>query len=483
MEHRYKVFLVCTIGIFATVFDTSSSIVALPTIALEFGTDLPTAQWVILGNSLTIAALLVPMGRWSDLIGRKKIYVVGCLLFAFGALLASLSNTIYSLIGTRVVVGVGSAMTQSTAMAILVSNFDINERAKMLGLQLAGVGLGAIAGPAAGGLIVGTVGWRMLFAISAVAMLLIAVTSQRCLKRRAKRPDADGPPFDIAGATLFSSLLVAGLLTLTLGPQAGWTTPATLLGIGLFVMLLSAFIVVERRHPAPMLDLALFRNGAFTLGAIAALAVFMCVSATRFLAPFFLQAVKGFDPSGVGLLMMPAAIVTAIAAPFAGRLADTWGVHLFANIGFFIVIGGLSTFVLLATGTPTWALVAGLMILSLGMSVFSAPNSTSIINAVDSDSHGFASGFVNLCRNTGNVIGIAFGTAIVTLTMSSDGYPPSLSAVDPSADQGLFVSFTRGVNTAASALLMLAIPVLVVLVRWAWKNRRTTSRNYTNKQL
>jgi EmrB/QacA subfamily drug resistance transporter len=470
-EHKYRVFLVCVIGIFITVFDTSSAIVALPTIALEFDTDLPTAQWVIIGNGLTIAALLVPMGRLSDLIGRKRIYVVGALLFAIGALFASLSSTIFGLIGSRVFVGIGSAMTQGTAMAILVGNFETHERARMLGLQLGVVGLGAIAGPATGGIIVGTVGWRMLFAITAVAMLAIAIAAQKTLRRRAKRPRSESPPFDYAGAILFSSWLVALLLTLTLGPRAGWLAPATLAGYAAAAALLAAFIVVERRCTAPMLDLGLFRIGAFGLGALGAVVTFMGISSTRFLAPFFLQGVKGFAPSQVGLALVPAALVTAVAAPFAGRLADRWGVRLFANIGMAIALAGFAMFARLETTTPIWAVVVGLMVMSLGMSTFSAANSASILNAVDAGSHGLAAGIVNLCRNSGNVIGIAFGTAVVTLTMGGAGYPPSLAEVDPAADQSVLLAFTRGVQIACSALAALALTVLAILLVWSWRTR------------
>jgi primosomal protein N' (replication factor Y) len=230
LEHKYVVFLVCVVGIFITVFDTSSSIVALPTIAHEFGTELPTAQWVIVGNGLTIAALLVPMGHLADLIGRKRVYVVGALIFALGALLASWAATIYGLIGARVFVGIGSAMTQTTAMAILVGSFEARERAKMLGLQLGAVGLGAIAGPATGGIVVGTAGWRMLFSITAISMLVIAIIAQRTLRRRVKRPKSEQPPFDYLGALLFATFLVGLLLTLTLGPSFGWLAPATLSG-------------------------------------------------------------------------------------------------------------------------------------------------------------------------------------------------------------------------------------------------------------
>ena len=431
---------------------------------------------MVIGNGLTISALLVPMGRLSDLVGRKRIYVVGCVLFAIGALLASLSDSVYGLIGSRMVVGIGSAMTQGTAMAILVSNFDVTERARLLGFQLGGVGLGAILGPATGGLIVGTFGWRMLYAITAVAMLVIGIAAQRVLRPRARRPGTTGPAFDITGAVLFSSLLVAGLLTLTLGPRLGWAQPATLSGAALFVALLSAFIAVERRHAAPMLDFKLFSRGDFALGALGAVVVFMGMSATRFLAPFFLQGVKGFDPSRVGLLMMPAAIVTAIGAPLVGRFADSFGVRQFANAGFLVVILGLTTFAMLEASTPTWLVVVGLMVLSLGMAAFSAPNSAAILNSVDTGAHGVAAGFVNLCRNTGNVIGIAFGTAMVTLTMADAGFPPTLDAVDAALDttqsQGIQSAFTRGFRTAAVALMAIAAPVLGILILWASKARR-----------
>jgi EmrB/QacA subfamily drug resistance transporter len=473
VEHRYRVFLVCVTGIFITVFDTSSAIVALPTIAAQLSTDLPTAQWVIIGNSLTIAALLVPMGRLADMIGRKRIYVIGCGLFATGATLAWLSNSIYLLIGARCLVGVGSAMTQGTAMAILVSNFEANERGKMLGLQMAGVGFGAIAGPALGGLVVGTIGWPMLFALSALLMLAVGVAGQRILRRRPRRPASQKEPFDVWGALLFSFLLVAGLLALTLGPSAGWHAPGSLAGAALFVALLIAFIAVERTHAAPMLDFALFRNPAFALGATAALVFFMSVSCTRFLSPFFFQGVKGFDASEVGLLILPGAVTTAILAPFAGRLADRFGVRLFANAGFSIALCGLIGFCFVEPTTSTFLVVASLVIISVGMSAFGAPNSAAILNSVDSSTYGFAAGFVNLCRNTGNIIGIAFGTAIVSLTMANAGLAPSLSEVSVTTDSGVFVAFTQGVRTAAIALLCLAVPVLTIVVAWSLQSHRT----------
>ena len=197
---------------------------------------------------------------------------------------------------------------------------------------MTGVGLGAIFGPATGGLIVGTVGWRALFAMTAVAMILIALTAQLVLERRGHRQPR-GEAFDAAGALLFSGLLIAALLALTLGPRYGWAEPLALMNYALVAVLTAAFVAAERRSKAPLLDLALFRVGAFGLGALSSVVAFMGLSATRFLVPFFLQGVKGIDPSRVGLLMMPAAMVTAVAGPLAGRFADKVGIRLFANLG------------------------------------------------------------------------------------------------------------------------------------------------------
>jgi MFS family permease len=362
-------------------------------------------------------------------------------------------------------------MMQATGMAILVGNFEANERAKMLGLQLGVVGLGAIAGPAAGGVVTGTIGWRMLFAVTAIAILLISVAAQRILRRRAKRPPAEEAAFDVPGAVLFSTFLVALLLSLTLGPSVGWTASPTLGGIAAAALLFAGFIAAERRARAPMLDLRLFRNREFGLGALGAVVTFMGLSATRFLAPFFLQGVKGFQPAQVGLLIVPSALVTAVAAPYAGRLADRFGVRLFANIGVGVTAVGFAMFAMLSTHTPTWAVVVGLMVMALGMSFFGAANSASILNSVDTSQHGLAAAFVNLCRNSGNVTGIAFGTAIVTLTMSASGYPPSLNAVGPAAGAGLLEAFARGVDITATALTVLTLAVLTILVAWSWRAR------------
>jgi Na+/melibiose symporter-like transporter len=142
-----------------------------------------------------------------------------------------------------------------------------------------------------------------------------------------------------------------------------------------------------------------------------------------------------------------------------------------------ITLVGFATFCLLGLGTPFWQVVAGLMVMSAGMSLFSAANSASMLNSVEEHSHGVAAGFVSLCRNSGNVIGIAFGTVVVTLTMGALGYPPTLAAVGPDADRGILRAFTAGVGYASTALCAIVVAVLVVVVAWSWRahTRRTAA--------
>jgi Na+/melibiose symporter-like transporter len=308
--------------------------------------------------------------------------------------------------------------------------------------------------------------------LTALGMLVVAVAGQQVLQRRKKRPDSARQPFDLAGAVLFSGLLTAGLLTLTLGPRVGWSDPYAICGTAIFLALVAAFVWTERRHPAPMLDFALLRNGEFAMGALSAVVAFMCISAMRFLAPFFFQGVKGFSPQQVGLLMLPAAMIMALSAPLVGRLADRLGVRLVANVGLSVAGIGLALFTAIQLQTPTWGIVAALVVMGLGMASFSAPNSASILNAVGAEAHGVASGIVNLCRNTGNIIGIAFGTAVVTLTMGRAGFPASLSAVGLDAEAGLLESFTSGVQITALVLVTVLVPVLALVVGWTVRRSR-----------
>ena len=162
-NYKFWVFAALAIGLFASVADHGSVGVALPTIAEHFNTDLPTSQWVVIGYALTISAFLLPMGRLADIVGRKKIYLLGTVILITMGIAAGFAPNIGALIAAKLAQGIGSAMTQGTSMAMLIASFPSEERGKALGLQMSVVGTGNVAGPAVGGILVGELGWEWVF--------------------------------------------------------------------------------------------------------------------------------------------------------------------------------------------------------------------------------------------------------------------------------------------------------------------------------
>ncbi|MCI0439920.1 MAG: MFS transporter [Chloroflexi bacterium] len=451
-------------GLFTSVADNGGTIVALPTISDHFGADLPTVQWVVIGYALTISALLLPMGRLSDIIGRKRIYLLGFSIFVAGAVLAGSSSSITMLILSRVVMGIGSAMTQGTSMAMVVAAFSDQERGKSLGLQMSVVGIGGVAGPAVGGLIVGELGWRAVFYITAFMGGLSLIAAYVILDgRRAPRGHAKAA-FDWVGAALSSSALIVFLLAMTSGPRLGWDQPGILAGFGVVAVLLAGFVLWELRAPSPMLDVRLFSRRLFSLGVTASFISFIGGQSARFLLPFYLQAVLGFRPREVGLILVPAAIVMIITGPLGGRLSDRYGWTRFNVGGLLLTATGLFILSRLTVGSPVWMVILGMVATSAGMGTFSAPNNSSILSAVERSKYGVVSGFLNLVRNSANVTGIAIATAIVTAVMASQGFPPSLSEVSREAGAGLLSAFTDGLRIAYMIIATLVLVGAVLSV-------------------
>ena len=206
VNYKWWVLFAVSVGLFTSVFDHGSINVALPSIADQFNTDLPTTQWIVIGYGLTIAALLLPMGRLSDMLGRKKIYLLGFMIFATGGFLAAISPNIELLIGTKIVQGVGSAMTQGTSMAMVISAFGDKDRGRALGLTMSVVGVGAVVGRAIGGFLVDYLGWEAVLYTTAGLGVVSLITAMIILdSKRSGGGDGTNDHYDWLGATFFSS--------------------------------------------------------------------------------------------------------------------------------------------------------------------------------------------------------------------------------------------------------------------------------------
>ena len=457
-HYKWWVFAAVGIGSFTGVMTFGSVNVALPTIADHFGSDLPTIQWVVIAQTLTISALLLPMGRLSDLVGRKRIYMIGLLFLIGASVFAALSPNVTLLILSRIVQGIGAAMTQGTAMAMITSVFPDEERGKGIGTHMSVIGAGGMAGPAVGGLLVSAFGWRSVFLINLPLASIALLGALLLLDAKLFRRERRGVGFDWPGAALSTAALVTFLMLMTNGNRIGWTSPAAIGAAILFAGLVAGFLLWESKTSDPMLDLRLFRSRVFSLGVLASFMSFLSTGSVRFLMPFYLQGVLGFPASQVGLIMLPTAITMTITGPIAGRLSDRFGYRIFNVLGLVIAAIGIFAIARVSDSTPVALIIAALITQSAGSGLFSSPNSASIFSASSSARHGIVSALLSLVRNSANVTSIALGTAVVAATMTAMGFAPDLRGVAGADGAGAGAAFVSGMNllyTGTGCLLLL----------------------------
>ena len=459
---KYLVFGALAIGLFASVVDHGSVIVALPSIAEDLRIELPSVQWVVIGFALVISALLLPMGRMADIIGQKRVYILGSVILVVGAAAAGFSPNLATLLLARILQGVGAAMTQGTGMAIMTSVFPSHERGRAVGLLMTTVGVGAVVGPAIGGLVVDFIHWRAVFFLNIPLGLLGVAVTLAVLRRWESDRASKGSSFDWTGAFLSTGVLVALLLGLTLAVSRGWTSVPILVAFVLSASMFIGFIWWELRAPVPMFDLRFFRDRVFSCGVAAAFLTFLGQSAVLFLMPFYIQNVLGFSPKIAGLVVMPGALCMAILGAVSGTLSDKFGWRWFT-------VGGMASstvgLIILSRVTETshlYEVIPGLILISGGMGTFYSPNSSSVLSAVGRESYGVVAGFLNLVRNSANVMSLAIATTIVTITMGSLGFEPSLEAVRNDAVEGVRGAFAVGMRYAFYVLITLVIASMTI---------------------
>ena len=452
------------IGTFTSVVVAANVVVALPTIAEHFGTDLPTVQWLLVGYTLTISALLLPIGRLSDIVGRKRVYISGFVVFILGTIVSGSAPDVGTLIFGRIIQGAGSAMAQATGMAMLISAFPSDERGTALGAYVSVVGIASITGPAIGGLLVATLGWQWVFYIHIPLALIAILVGLLVLREQREARDAQRARFDWQGAVLSAGLLITLLVALSLGPTTGWGSPPIVTAMVGFLALLGAFIWQEFHTPAPMLDLSLFKRPLFSLAISAGFLSSLALSSSRFLMPFYLQNVLLFNVGKVGLIMVPNAVAIIVLGPLSGRLSDRYGWRNLNVGGMALMATGFFVLALIKENSHVGLAMAGMVIQNLGMGLFQSPNNSAILSTVETSKYGVMAGLTQLVRNSANLTGVAVATAIVTATMAFKGHPPTLDAVSDAP--GAFTSALR-----VTFLVMGAVAVVGMILSFVKSGR------------
>ena len=466
-EHqKWYVLAASSLGaFFATVMATSVNIM-LPSLERIFDTEFALVQWVVLSFLLANITLLPILGRLADMLGRKKMFVMGYLVFTVGSLACALVSSVWLLIATRVIQGIGAAIITALGFALITSNFPSEERGKAIGINGAILSAGIVVGPTLGGLLIESFTWRHVFAIGIPSGLLGTFLALSFVPMDKPIP---GQKFDLAGAfSLFAALLSLSL-AVTMGQRLGFTDALVLQLFAAALLAGILFIRVELRATQPAIDLQLFRNSELSVGLLAGLSVFICISGAIFVVPFFLQNVVGYGSQQTGLLMSVVPIVLVIIAPIAGSLSDRYGARPITIAGLCSLLVGYSLARTLHPDVTALGYVLRFLPIGLGMGTFQSPNNSAIMGSVPREQAGVAGGLLVMTRTFGQTVGIAVLGSLWAARVLARASLPATS--NPSDASGIIqVEAMRDMLIVNQTLIVLALSLCV----WdLWQRRRS----------
>lgn len=407
--YRWLIFGVTVMGTFMSVLDTNIVNVALPVIATQLGVELPIVQWVISAYLLVITILLPLFGKAGDLYGRRRVYLLGFIIFTVGSFLCSIANTIWFLVATRVIQAMGASMLMSNSPAIVSITFPGKERGRALGMIGTVVALASMSGPSLGGLLVGIFNWQSIFYINLPIGLFAYCLGYLILPVEEKRGQGT---FDIMGAMLFATGMTGFLCVLINGQEWGWSSYlVTVISIAA-ATLLSIFVWHEGRVDHPMIDLSLFKRWPFLAGNLSGLLSFMAMFSNNMLLPFYLHSVLLLSPTEIGLAITPFPLAMAVTAPISGYLSERINAVILTCTGLTVMMLGLLYLATLDAQSVIWQVAVGQAIMGVGQGMFQSPNNNSVLSSVPNDKIGVASGMSALMRNVGMVSGIAVAVSV-----------------------------------------------------------------------
>ncbi len=430
--HKWVALLAVIAGILVQALNQSIIQAALPTLSQELGTNFTTIQWVLLSFQITLAVVMLSVGRLADMFGKRRIFIVGHLSFGLASLLCALSPNVYFLIGFRVLQSTGAAVVTVLSMAIVAEIFPDEEKGRVLGIAAGSNSFGHFVGPILGGYLIGAYGWRIAFFMLVPCALLAALMAARYIP--ALSPTGTSQRFDILGAALIGLTMCTLSLGLSYGQLIGFTHIYVLLLFAASAIGLAGFIHVERRVPHPVLDFELFRSRPLSLHiAIAALAG-IATSGVTFLLPFFMQLALGLTILQVGFVMAIVSIEIALIAPAAGYLADRLGAHRVTLLGLATLLVGFLVASTVDLDNSQLDFLLRILPMGIGIGLFMSPNSTVIMAEAPPARLGVASGLIGLTRMIGQTTGIALlGAVFASNVARSAGMPVDVTDASPLA--------------------------------------------------
>jgi EmrB/QacA subfamily drug resistance transporter len=445
-EHYKWWALSCTsLGMLLATINSGTLIIALPDLARSLHTSILSLVWVILSYMISSTVLVLFAGRLSDLFGRKQAYVGGFVLFGLASLGAGFASSGTVLIAWRVLQGIGGAFLFANAAAVVTDAFPREQLGLAMGTNTMVAAVGLVIGPVLGGALV-SISWHWVFWFNVPVALLGSLWAGTILRELARPDRVRG--FDVPGVTVFVAGLTGLVYGLSRGGLDGWTSALTLGGLAVGAVLLPIFVLIERHHRAPMLDLSIFRNRLFAAATAAAFINGLSRFALLFLFVFYFQGVKGDDPIKAGIELAPMAIGMLVASPLAGIWADRRGSRTLAALGMLLGALGLAGMTTLGVGTAYFWSALWLFVVGVASGMFNSPNTAAMMGTVPTYRRGVAAGARTMLQNTGAVVSIAFVLAIVTSSVPKQTLFAIFSGVATGLSDQKLQPFVSNMHTA-----------------------------------
>jgi EmrB/QacA subfamily drug resistance transporter len=421
---------------------------------------------VVISYVLTFASLLLAAGRVSDAFGHRRVLAGGLVLTAAGVVWCGLAPAFGWFLAGRVVQGAGAALVMGAAPALVTLLAPEHARSRALGGFQMGAALGLAVGPALGGVLLEWSSWRSVYLfrlpVAFVVLALVAVLMPARVDRatmRARRGDA---PLDLTGALLVGAGLAAVLLALSRVRDVGWGSPIVVAGFVVSVLLLTAWVRVERRSTNPVIDLALLRDTPFTVANILNVVANGTMFAVWLLTPYYLLNLQGLSTIAGGVVLGVAPLATAIAAPIAGRLDGRISTGRLCSIGLALQAAGLATVAATGVDTSLIAVSAALALVGLGLGLFTVPNMSYVMGSISQDRQGVAGGLSQMMRMVGVVAGVAGASLFFDARLSHHVADRTAQGL-PLDDPGTFVASYR--DTFLLVAVVCAVAAVVSLLR------------------
>ena len=443
---------------------TSIANVALPSMAEAFNASFQAVQWIVIAYLLSITTLIVSAGRLGDLIGRRKLLLIGICLFTLASLLCGMAPTLWLLIAARALQGFGAAIMIALAMAFVGEAIPKEKTGSAIGLLGTMSAIGTALGPTLGGVLIAGFGWRAIFFINVPLGILTFRLAKRYLRADQSKPKTERASFDVTGTVLLTLTLAAYALAMTTGRGS--------FGLLNVALLLAAFfggwffVFAEARTASPLIEMAMFRKLDLSASLTTSAMVSTVMMATLVVGPFYLSRSLGLDAAIVGLVMSVGPVVAALTAVPAGRIADRIGTQCVTTVGLIGMLAGTFALSVLPATFGLLGYIAPIVVITASYAFFQTANNTSVMTDVSSDQRGTISGMLNLSRNLGLITGasvmgalFAFGSATNDIATA----PPDAVA------SGMRITFA-----VAAGLLVVALAIAIGAYRRMFRNRVET---------